>query len=161
MTAQDTFGKTPAPAKSKSRRRLGRFVKFMFALAVSVLVLLHVHDYPQTIHYYESAARGENARQFPRWRVVFSFFNEAGSGLKFLATNNEKYMIHFPSPSHIVASRTARAESGDWRAQMLMARMYARGEWVYMNKAESDKWLARAMTTMPEEYRKRFVKSQT
>ncbi len=154
MTEKTEMTKS-APARRR-RKRIIRALLAVFSCATAGTILLNLHDYPQTLNFAVKAMRGDEGAQTRRWRGIFYFFNEAGSGIKFFVTGNEKYMAHFPSPSHIVASRTARAEGGDWQAQILLAQMYQNGEWVKQDDKKSRQWQTRARQTMPPNLRSQY-----
>jgi len=107
----------------------------LYLLLVGVFSLLH--DYPQFRAQLNTLRQHNVVAKERLWLNVFYFINEAGSGLKFLLTANEKHMRHYPSPSHILAARLARAANGGWEDRMLVARMYYHGEYAPQNKEES------------------------
>ncbi len=129
---------------------------FMAVAALSGVLfsVAAVHDYPATRNQINLIRAGDTEAARRPWIAMFYFINEAGSGVKFFITGNEKHMRHYPSVSHLQARRTARADAGDWRAQSSLARGFYYGE----NGQERDAaaalhWLLRALQTAPEEER--------
>ena len=134
----------------------GRFAKRMLRAAVVLAGVLgavaFVHDYPATRNQIDLIRSGEpEAAQRP-WLAVFFFLNEAGNGLKFFLTGNEKHMRHYPSGSHLLARREARAKNGGWRAQMELARRYYSGDGAPKDEAAAALWLRRAHQNAPPKH---------
>lgn len=102
--------------------------------AAVYLVLVRVHDYPQTA---QAAAeyRSGDAVFFP---IVFNFVNEAGSGLKHALTGDARHLGYFPKSGdgdgterdeHRIDFEVALlgAAQGQWREQLRLSHMYAVG----------------------------------
>ena len=126
--------------------------KFITALAFYVLfasILAVLHDYPQSFGILETSRHDKETAKRQRWLSLLYFLNEAGSGIKFLFTGNERYMVYYPSPSHIVANRLAHAQKGNWRAQLKLGKMYLSGEFVPVDIQESLTWLQLAKNNAP------------
>ena len=117
--------------------------------AAVVWVLASVHDYPQFLgQLHQFRLGGEIAARRP-WLNLFYFINEAGSGIKFLLTGNERHMRFYPSPGHLFASRLARAAGGDWRMQYDVGRMYFVGQGTEIDRREGMFWLRLALDNAP------------
>jgi hypothetical protein len=94
-------------AAFRKRWRDKRSRVYKAALLITVLAaffgaLYAVHDYPKTNAHIAMAwhnaplAPGFDSRP-AWWTPVFYFFNEAGSGIKYTVTGDEKYLQHFPT----------------------------------------------------------------
>lgn len=100
------FGKTGgAPPRAV------RLIVASLSLAGVLLAAAVAHDYPVTRRQIDLIRSGDqNATERP-WIAVFFFFNEAGSGLKYLLTGNEKHMRHYPTTAFIKEKRLARRKA--------------------------------------------------
>ncbi|MDM5147570.1 SEL1-like repeat protein [Candidatus Persebacteraceae bacterium Df01] len=146
--------------KIASRKKIF-LIRFFLATAVfsgTGLILSSVHDYPQTINQLRLIRIGDNIAVSRPWIALFYFLNEAGSGMKFLLTGNERHMDHFPSSSHIIANHIARAENGDWKEQIRLANRYHLGESVKRDDEKALYWLARAQQNAPLNKREKIAK---
>ena len=116
----------------------------------SILALLGtVHDYPQLRAHLQKVRVHDATAERRQWLTLFYLVNEAGSGMKYFMSGNERYMVHYPSPSHLLAGRKARALAGEWEMQMQVARMYYFGEFAPQDLAESLHWLYLAHDNAP------------
>lgn len=132
------FGKPPAAGV----RRL------LLALAAAVgftIVLASVHDYPRTRAQLSMLSRGETTSH----AALFYFLNEAGSGLKYFLTGNERHLTHFPSRSHQIAQLENLANSGVWQAQAKLGLLYHRGPPEERDADLALRWLRRALENAP------------
>ena len=121
----------------------------LYAIVFSVLALFH--DYPQLRAHLQKVRQHNSIAEQRQWLQLFYFVNEAGSGIKFFFSSNEKYMYHYPSPSHVLASRKAQALKGNWKMQMLVAHMHRNGEFAPKDLEESLRWLYLAREHAPSE----------
>lgn len=126
-----------------------RFFLAAIIYTSTALVLLYMHDYPQFRAQLQKLRWHDPIAEKRQWLNTFYFINEAGSGIKFFLTGNEKHMAHFPSPSHLLASRQAKALAGDWEMQVAVARMYYFGEFIDKNHHEALRWLQIAYQNSP------------
>lgn len=88
---------------------LRRLLRAALIYGVTLALLGAIHDYPQLRAHLHKSRTHDPIAEKRQWLALFYFVNEAGSGLKFLFTGDEKHMAHFPSPSHIAAARRAKA----------------------------------------------------
>ena len=130
------------------------FAGIIYALLISVFSSLH--DYPQFRAQLQKLRDRDSISEERLWLNTFYFINEAGSGLKFFLTADEKHMRYYPSPSHILAARRGRAKNGNWEAQILVSRMYYFGDNAPRDIKESLFWLRAAHETAPPE-RKDYI----
>lgn len=100
-----------------------------------------LHDYPQLRQQMKKVRQHDPIAERRQWLTFFYLINEAGSGLKFLLTGNEKYMRDYPSHRYLLAQRTAQAQQGDWQVQMQVARMYYEGTGSERNLQQCLHWL--------------------
>ncbi|MCH9704751.1 MAG: hypothetical protein K0U15_01320 [Proteobacteria bacterium] len=89
-----------------SKFRIGRAVLIYSAI---FLFLSALHDYPRVRTQMHKVRLHDTIAERRQWLTFFYFVNEAGSGIKFMLTGNERYFAYFPSPSHLQAARLARA----------------------------------------------------
>lgn len=127
----------------------------VYALVFSALAALH--DYPQLRRHMHKVRLHDPIAEQRQWLGLFYLVNEAGSGIKFFLTGNERYMAHYPSASHLLAARTARALGGDRDAQLLLARMYYRGESAPRDLAASLQWLRAARDSTASEAQRQEI----
>ena len=127
---------------------MAAFLRRFFAAALiygtMFAALGALHDYPQLRKQMHKVRMHDAVAERRQWLVLFYLVNEAGSGIKFLFTGNERYMAHYPSPSHILAARTARAEGGNFDMQIEVARMHFFGQFAPRDMDRSMYWLERA-----------------
>lgn len=126
------------------KRLLARLTVASAMYLLLIWVFSSLHDYPQFREQQQKLRKHDLIAQERPWLNLFYFVNEAGSGLKFILTGDEKHMQHFPSPSHILAARQARAASGDWRARLQLSRMYYFGEYAPQDHEMALYWLRAA-----------------
>lgn len=102
------------------------------AVALFVVALGWVHDYPQT----KQAISNYNSGDDLLWKVTFFFINEAGSGIKYELTGDERHLGHYPRMDFDRSGREARrvfetalfaARMGDWEEQLRVGHLYALG----------------------------------
>ena len=129
-----------------------------------ITVLKDIHDYPQTRHAISNYEYGDGLL----WVVMFYFVNEAGSGIKYALTGNERHFDHYPRMSidtnTVTASREYEialfeSQRGDWREQVRLSHLLSLGwgipqdiqtavhwyrvsELTARNQDEHDQWLA-------------------
>ena len=120
---------------------------FFYGLFFTALGVLH--DYPQLRKNLHDLRHYDQRVAERQWLGLFYLVNEAGSGLKFLLTGDEYHLQHYPSPSHLLAARTARANNGDWQAQLQLARMHFAGEHTAKDNDQSLYWLQQAKLNAP------------
>lgn len=128
------------------------FRRFLAAALIYGLVfsfLATLHDYPQLRYQLHKTRLHDPATEKRQWLLFFYLINEAGSGLKFLLTGDERHMAYFPSASHILAAREAKALGGDFHMQIKVAKMHFRGEKTPRNLQKSLYWLRLARDTAP------------
>ena len=91
----------------KKRWRDSRSRAYKQALALTIFlaligVLSQVHDYPRTQRYIalawlDAPLPSDMTARPARWTPIFFFFNEAGSGIKYALTADEKHLRHYPT----------------------------------------------------------------
>ena len=112
----------------KRARRDWRFVARILVATVSlasVLTILgYVHDYSVTRRQIDLIRTGDTIAVERPWIAVFFFFNEAGSGLKYMLTGNEKHMRHYPTNAYLWEKRLDQMQRNLWRTQERVARRY-------------------------------------
>lgn len=102
------------------------------AVALFVVALGWVHDYPQTKQAISNYDSGDDLL----WKVSFFFVNEAGSGIKYELTGDKRHLGHFPRMDADRSGREARrvfetalfaARMGDWEEQLRVGHLFALG----------------------------------
>lgn len=144
------FAKRAAGETSRPIRMLLAMVTLLFM----VLAVSGLHDYSQTRYQLELIRHGNTIAVERPWIVMFYFFNEAGSGLKFLLTGNDKHMRSFPTDSYLYQKQLLRAHDNDWLAQVRVAHRYHNGAGVEQSDNISLYWLRQAVQNAP--FRKRM-----
>ncbi len=107
---ENGFGKFTG-GKFTGRAFAKRMLRAAVVLAGVVFAVASVHDYPATRRQLDLIRTGDEIAQKRPWIVVFFFLNEAGNGVKFFLTGNEKHMAHYPSDSYM-EMRRRRAQNG-------------------------------------------------
>ncbi len=112
----------------------------------SVAILVNVHDYNQTRHMMVVASEDAS---YPRWIPLFYFLNEAGSGIKYVATQNARHMMYFPTISYIETVQREnfrhtkmRAKEGDWCSQLDLVHLYLNGVGNNADIYQATRWYA-------------------
>lgn len=122
-----------------------------------IAALSALHDYPQLRGQINKVRLHDREAEKRQWLMLFYLFNEAGSGLRYFLTGNERHLAHYPSPSHLFAARKKRARAGDWEMQMEVARMHYLGNGAPRDLAETLRWLHIARDNAPSEAHEKFV----
>ncbi len=89
---------------------LVRMLIASFALTGVLLTLGFAHDYPLTRRQIDLIRGGDVVAAERPWIATFYFLNEAGDGIKYMLTGDEKYMRHYPSEMYLLERRIARAK---------------------------------------------------
>lgn len=135
--------KTPRP------RYFSRAVAAVAVYLIVVGIFSLLHDYPQFRSKLQQRRDGDVVVLQRPWLNIFYFINEAGSGIKFLLSGDEKHMRHYPSPSHLLAAREGRASNGDWQAQLALFHMYYVGNMAPQDREQAMYWLQEAQKNAP------------
>ena len=131
------------------RKRLIRFLIAAASVLGTVLALSLVHDYQRT-RYQIELIRTNNPIAVKRpWLVLEYFLNEAGSGVKYFVTGNEKHMRHYPTDHYLLEKTLLRAHYGGWRSQVSLARRYYDGRGVPRDIIASLLWMRSAQGSAP------------
>lgn len=142
------------------RRRRSFAIRMLIAslaLAGVLAAIGFAHDYPQTRRQIDLIRHGNIIAVERPWIAVFFFLNEAGSGIKYMVTGNEKYMRHYPSAAYLLEQRLARANKKQWLQWELLAMQYRRGDGVAQNNTLALAWMRRARDNAPAVGRARLA----
>ncbi|MGI9297250.1 MAG: hypothetical protein ACR2QC_05045, partial [Gammaproteobacteria bacterium] len=96
--------------RRRGKSFLVRMLIASFALSGVLLTLGFAHDYPLTRRQIDLIRGGDSIAAARPWIATFYFLNEAGDGIKYMLTGDEKYMRHYPSAAYLWERRIARAK---------------------------------------------------
>ncbi len=126
-----------------------RLLVVAVATAGFAAVLGQIHDYPQTRQAISDFKNGDGLL----WLVGFYFVNEAGSGIKYELTGNERHLGYFPRTEGSGDGEDSRrdyqlalygARAGDWGEQVRVSHMLALGWGVETDLAGTVEWYLRS-----------------
>ena len=143
--------------RRRGRSFAARMLVAFFALAGVLTVVGYAHDYPLTRRQVDLIRSGDAIAANRPWIAVFFFLNEAGDGMKYMLTGNEKYMRHYPSTAYLLERQRARAENNRWRQQEWLAMRYRSGDGVLQNDALALSLMRRARKNAPADGRARLA----
>ena len=132
------------------------FIQFLRTLIIRTIILSlttflfvatlsRVHDYSQT----RQAIADYHSGDYPLWTIIFYLFNEAGSGVKFALTGDQKHMRYFPRKDNAAGGRYSLrdyelallgSQQGDWREQLHLSHLIAIGWGTQVDMAEALHW---------------------
>lgn len=119
------------------------------ASAGLIVILTQVHDYSQTRQAYFDYLNGDGLV----WVIGFYFINEAGSGIKYAITGNERHLGYFPRSDIVTAAgdpersyreATVGAAAGDWQAQLQVSHFHAIGWGRAVDNEQAKNWYLRS-----------------
>ena len=110
------------------------------------LIMVNLHDYRQTRQALLEYKNNTNIL-FP---VIFYFINEAGSGIKYAFTHNERHLAYFPITDNDSGSASSseieyelaviNATNNDWREQVRLSHILALGWGTKINIVKALEW---------------------
>ena len=128
---------------------VARMLIASLALAGVLIVLGFAHDYSATRAQIDLIRQGDQRSVERPWIAAFYFLNEAGDGMKYMLTGNDKYMWHYPTAAYLLERELQNADRNRWRIMEHLAIRYRNGDGVLQNNAIALHWLRRTRETAP------------